>query len=391
MQVLIAFDKFKNCLSAAGACELAGRALARRHPDWQIGLCPLSDGGEGFGRILTRSGCGTWAVAQVAGPRGELVAAGFGIVLAGSIPSAARALLPVSLGDADGVAIIEMAEASGLALLPMDRRDPWQGDTRGTGELMRSAAEAGARVILLGVGGSATNDLGLGALAELGVEPIDAAGERVDPVTPAQWERICGFRGGLPGGFPPVFIACDVANPLLGPQGCSAVYGPQKGLLPGDVQRMEFGAARIAHLLANDFGQPESLAAEPGTGAAGGISFGLRCAAQAQIIPGAEFVAAWLDLDRHLSACDILLTGEGRFDATSLKGKGPGDVVRRAASAGKKVFIFAGSAEAGLPLPPGVTVVPISPSDLPLEEALARGGEFLARAVAQVDFSPFMR
>lgn len=384
MRLLIAFDKFKNSLTAAEACELVASIFKARHSDWPVDVCPLSDGGEGFGQILTQSASGALEEVRTRGPRGGEFAAEIGVVFAGSIPSAARAMLPMALRDEDRVGIVEMASASGLELLSMSQRDPWETDSRGTGQLLRCAAEAGVRAILLGVGGSATNDLGLGALAELGVEAVDSDGELVAPITPAQWERISGFRGRLPEGFPAVFIACDVKNPLLGESGCTAVYGPQKGLAPEDVSRMEAGAARVAGLLAAHFSRPESLAAEPGMGAAGGIGFGLRCAGAAQLIPGAEFVAAWLDLSRHLADCDIVLTGEGRFDASSLQGKGPGDLVRRAANLGKQAFVLAGSVEQNLPVPGGMEIAAISPANLPLAEALARGREFLAQAASKI-------
>ena len=383
MKILLAFDKFKGSLSAEQACEVAARVLAAAHPSWTICACPLSDGGEGFGRILTKSAKGDWSDVRVRGPGGGEVTAGAGIVFTRCIPPAARAMLPVSLDGGDRVGIVEMALASGLVLLPAGSRNPWETDTRGTGQLMRSSADAGARAILLGVGGSATNDLGLGALAELGVCPLDSSGSPVDPVSPDQWERISGFRGRLPAGFPGVFIACDVKNPLLGPSGCAAVYGPQKGLLPEDVARMDAGADRVARLLARHFGLPESLASEPGMGAAGGIAFGLRCAARAEVLPGAEFVAAWLDLDRHLEECDVVITGEGRFDATSLQGKGPGELLRRASSLGKKAFVLAGSVEHALP--GADAAIAITPGGLPLAEALARGPEFLALAVARIE------
>ncbi len=213
----------------------------------------------------------------------------------------------VSLLEDARVGIVEMATASGLQLLSMGQRNPWETDSRGTGQLLRVAAESGVRAILLGIGGSATNDLGLGALAELGVEAVDSTGAAVEAMEPAHWGKIEGFRGQLPEGFPPIFIVCDVRNPLLGDSGCTAVYGPQKGLLPGDVARMEREVARVSRLLADHFAREASLAGEPGMGAAGGISFGLRCAGSAELIPGAEFVAGWLNLERHLRDCDIVL------------------------------------------------------------------------------------
>ena len=168
MRVLIAFDKFKDSLTAAQACGAAARALRARHPDWTLDLCPLADGGEGFAELLTAAAGGELRRRPVTGPRGESREAAFGLVEPDRIPRAAWTRLGVpELPAAAGrkVAVVEMAAASGLALVPAAARDPWRATSRGTGELIRAAAETGAAAILLGVGGSATHDLGFGALA----------------------------------------------------------------------------------------------------------------------------------------------------------------------------------------------------------------------------------
>ena len=168
MRVLVGFDKFKDTLSAPQACRAAAGALRRRHPDWRIDLCPLTDGGDGFAVLLTEAAGGRMMTVPVSGPRGGLVEAGLGLVAEAQIPPAARRLLSsAEAASARSVAVLEMAAASGLALLPPAQRDPWFTSTYGTGQLIRAAAEMGAAAILLGVGGSATNDLGLGALAAL--------------------------------------------------------------------------------------------------------------------------------------------------------------------------------------------------------------------------------
>jgi len=381
-RVLIAFDKFKNSLSAGEACAVAAEALGRRHPGWELDICPLADGGEGFGKILTERAGGEWCEVVVTGPRGETVRVGYGLVRAGAIAASVRELMQVSLAPDDILGVIEMALASGLAQLPMSRRDPWLAESTGTGELIAAAAVTGAKAILLGIGGSATNDLGLCALSALGLEALDRAGEVVDPPTPARWKEIVSFRGSVV--LPALFFACDVTNPLLGPEGCTSVYGPQKGLRPEEIGAMEKEVGRIAGLLCEHFGKPRDLAATPGAGAAGGIGFGFLCAADARFLSGADLVSGWLDLAARIERADIVITGEGRFDASSLYGKGPGELALRASKRGKKVFIFPGSAEEGLAASEGVEICPITPSGMALEEAHLRAGELLAAAVSQI-------
>lgn len=389
MRALLAFDKFKDSLTADQACAAAAEALRAVHGEWTLDACPLADGGEGFAAILTKAAGGEWRQIRVTGPRGTPVMAAFGLVPAARIPAAARQRLGIEAGDSTGgagaitpastVAIVEMAAASGLALLAAAERDVWQTTTAGTGELLRAAAAAGATAIILGVGGSATSDLGLGALARLGLEFGGAAGEPVGLPVPAAWGGIAAIHGRV--NLPPVHIACDVTNPLLGPNGAAAVYGPQKGLLAPEVPRFDGAAAQMARRLCAHFGRSEALMDTPGAGAAGGIAFGLMVAADARLLPGAEFVADWLDLPARIAAADVVLTGEGRFDDSSLSGKGPGAVAARARALGKPVHVFAGAVTTG-GAPPGMALHAITPSGTPLEQALREAAENLRKAVA---------
>jgi glycerate kinase len=278
------------------------------------------------------------------------------------------------------MAIIEMATASGLHLLAPEEYDPWQTATYGTGQLIRAAAEAGAGSILLGVGGSATNDLGLGALAALGVEFRGVGGGLIRPPVPASWERIACIGGEVFPAISPLRIACDVTNPLLGPRGAAAVYGPQKGLRADDLVRLERATERMVRLLCDHCGQPPSVADTPGAGAAGGLPFGLMAVAHAYLVPGFELVSAWLDLDARIAAADIVLTGEGRFDESSLSGKGPGAVAAAAAGLGKKVHVFAGTL-ADAVSPPGWHLHPIAPRDYAPEQARREAAQLLAQSV----------
>ena len=389
MRALLAFDKFKDALSAPQACALAAGSLRARQPDWTLDLCPLTDGGEGFCEILTQALGGTFEAHTVTGPRGEPVVARLGFVPLALIPATARRLLDLPDSQLSAlnsqlprdarVAVVEMAAASGLALLAPEARDPWLTSTTGTGELIRLAARPGVAAILLGLGGSATSDLGLGALAALGLNFVSATGELIDPPSPSRWPEITRLDGRLPADLPPLRIACDVANPLLGPNGAAAIYGPQKGLRPADLRRLDNEAARLALLLCTHSAKPDALMDVPGAGAAGGISFGLMAAASAQLISGFDLVSAWLDLDSRLAAADLVLTGEGRFDASSLSGKGPGALAARAAALGKPVHVFAGAITAA-PVP-GLTLHAITPPGTPLPAALRAAATNLTATV----------
>lgn len=375
MRVLIALDKFKDALSARAAGEVAAAAVRARHPDWTVDVCPLTDGGEGFSATLTDAAGGHSETFQVTGPRGGLVPAPIGVVSGHRLPAAARRRLPV-----DGaVAVLDLASASGIGLVAPADRDPWHASTLGTGELMRHAARRSPGALLLGVGGSATNDLGLGALAALGFCFLDAGGAPIAAPTPATWGRIARVDAGGRNPLPPIFIACDVTNPLLGPRGATATFGPQKGLKAADLPRLEAQAARMADLMGAACGRSRALAEAPGTGAAGGIPFGLMAAYGATILPGFELVADWLDLPARIAAADIVITGEGRFDATSLGGKGPGSLLAEARRLGKRALVFAGS----LGVPPGEGLHAITPAGLPLAEALPRTADFLAAAIGR--------
>lgn len=382
MRVLLAFDKFKDSLSAGEACKITADALRARHGDWTFDLCPLADGGEGFAEILTQAGGGERIRAAVTGPRGGTVNASYGLVPWKNIPTPARTLVGRDFGESR-IALVELAAASGLALLAPGARDPWQTTTLGTGELIRAAAQAGAGAIFLGVGGSATNDLGTGVLTALGIEFLNVHGGRVHPPVPARWPDITRVTGEIRSGLPPIYIACDVTNPLLGIRGAAAVYGPQKGLRPEDHTRMENESARLALLLCSHGGQGDTLLDVAGTGAAGGTPFGLMALTQAKLLPGFELVSAWLDLDARLAAADLVITGEGRFDESSGEGKGPGAVVARALKLGKPVHVFAGAVPV-VSKQSGLSLHAITPSGTPIAAALRDARANLAASVERV-------
>jgi glycerate kinase len=383
MRVLVAFDKFKHALAAPAACAAAAGALGS---GIKTDSCPLTDGGEGFCGILTAAAGGKLVEHTVTGPRGARTPVAFGLVQLACVPAAARRLLDLSV-PGEHIAIVEMALASGLALLPPAQRDPWLTTSLGTGELIRAAMQAGAGAVLLGVGGSATNDLGAGALTALGLQFHLAGGNPVPVPVPATWAQVTEVRGQVIPGLPQLRIACDVTNPLLGPQGCTAVYGPQKGLREEDRARLEGECDRMSALLCSHHGRPLALRDTPGAGAAGGISFGLQCAAGAQLLPGFDFVSAWFDLDARLAAADVVVTGEGRFDDSSLSGKGPGALVRRALALGKEVHVFAG--QIGVTAPPaGLHLHAITAPGSDLAAAMAATSSNLTTAIQRTFSSP---
>jgi glycerate kinase len=279
------------------------------------------------------------------------------------------------------LALIEMASASGLALLRPEARDPWQTSSVGTGQLLRAARDWGAGVILLGIGGTATNDLGVGTLAELGIQFVDSSGWTVQSLAPAEWSRVSQIRGQVER-MPPIRIACDVVNPLLGPSGATAVYGPQKGLKSGDVDRMENEMRRMASLIHEFSRRSMDLVTMPGAGAAGGIAYTLRTCLDAKLVEGFELTLRWCDIKRRLQDASLVLTGEGRFDETSLQGKGAGALALRARALGKTVHVFAGQT-GGTP-PEGITLHAISPQGVPLQQALSETPANLAAAIARV-------
>lgn len=384
MNVLIAFDKFKGSMSASTACRAAQQALSQRYATQ---LAPLTDGGEGFCEILTTVAGGTLTHHTVAGPRFKPCQAQLGIIDATSLSPELCHLL--RLRPEGKLALIEMAQASGYERLTEKERDPWQTSTLGTGQLLAIATEQGASAVLMGIGGSATNDLGIGALEAVGLSLTDENDAPLSQSTPSQWTTGTAVNGEIWHTIPDIRIACDVSNPLIGPNGCTAIFAPQKGLKPHDFNRFEKAVGTMAKRLCAHFEKDRTLMATPGAGAAGGLGFGLMVACDAELVAGFPLVNLWLGLDKKLAQADTLITGEGKFDASSLCGKGPGTLVQQALAAGKTVHVFAGAFGEGLDTiraryPEQLHLHAITPSDMPLAEALAQGEANLHRAVGQV-------
>ena len=378
-RVLIAFDKLKDSLSAEDACAIAERVLSRLCPHWHLDVAPLSDGGEGFCRILIRALHGSEHCVDARGPRFARVRAPIGSIDVARLPRAALDLLALPDG-ARTLGIVEMAAVNGLGLLSAAERDVWQTGTQGTGELLLAAAALGVDAILLGIGGSATGDLGLGALTALGLRCEDGAGALLEPIVPMLWPRLARVHG-RPRALPPLRIACDVDNPLLGERGAAAVFGPQKGLARADVPRFEAEARRVVELMCSQLGVDPALERVPGAGAAGGLGFGLLAGADARLVPGFALMNALLELEARVARADWVITGEGRFDASSLADKGPHALALTALALGRRCSVFAGSIAIDASALPGPELIAISPPGLSLERALADTSTNLERAI----------
>lgn len=386
--ILVAFDKFKDCMTALEACKAATLAVREALPESQITEAPLTDGGEGFCAILTESARGelfeTRACGPVASAANEQIETHWGCVALDQLETEARSMLRFD-AQISTLGIVEMALASGLEKVPADRRDVWQTTSRGTGDTLLCAAQAGAESLLLGIGGSATNDLGLGALAALGLRAYAEDGTQVPCDCPAHWSRVRRFDATQMKPLPPLRIACDVDNPLLGDQGCTAIYGPQKGLRSNDRLSMEAELERMAHLLCEAFGADMKTADKPGMGAAGGIAFGLDIAYDAGILPGMALIGHWLQLEAKSAQADLILTGEGSFDESSLSGKGPTAVLKRDRDDQRRA-VFAGRIalnQAQIKALDLHTAVSIARPELSLQENLAQGKTLLKNAVGE--------
>lgn len=317
--VVVAPDKFKGSLTAVEAATGIAAGIRRVRPDAVVRLLPIADGGEGSVDAAVAAGF-TRVAARVTGPTGRLVDAAFAV-----------------RGD---TAVVELASACGLGLLT-DGPAPLTADTAGVGELVLRALESGCTKIVLGLGGSASTDGGSGMARALGVRLLDAAGRELPPggAALARLDRI--ERGDLAQRIAgvDVVIASDVDNPLLGPAGAAAVYGPQKGATPDDVRVLDAALARWAHMLA-----PDRVDA-PGAGAAGGAGFGAITLLGASVRPGIDVLLDLLGFDELLAGATLVVTGEGCLDGQTLRGKAPAGVAAAARARGVPVAVVCGRVE----------------------------------------------
>ena len=326
MTIIVCPDSFKGSLSSMEVADAIERGIRSiTGADARIHKIPLADGGEGTVDALVGAKDGRVCTARVMDPLGREIEAFYGIL------------------DASVVAVIEMSSASGLCLLSDNERDPLVTSTYGTGQLIEAALDAGALKIVIGIGGSATNDGGAGAMTALGARFLDANGRELPPGGAAliDLDRIdmSGFR--FPVGRVEVEVACDVANPLCGPMGASAVYGPQKGATPEMVEQLDAALARYAEVIKRDLGA--DIADMPGAGAAGGLGAGLAAFLGAKLKSGIDMVMDVAGFDEALKSADLVITGEGRIDEQTAYGKTIGGVLKRASAAGVPVVAIAGS------------------------------------------------
>ncbi|MFI1414312.1 glycerate kinase [Streptomyces sp. NPDC020707] len=323
-RVLIAADKFKGSLTAVQVAERVTAGLRRIAPRVEVEALPVADGGDGTVAAAVAAGFERHEV-RVAGPLGDEVTAAFAL--------------------REGTAVVEMAEASGLQRLPAGTFAPLTASTYGTGELLRAALDAGARTIVFGVGGSATTDGGAGMLAALGARFLDEDGEPVPPGGGSLGELATADLTGLDARLAAVdvVLASDVDNPLTGPKGAAAVYGPQKGASPDEVAVLDAGLAHFAAILEKSVGgRAAEYAVAPGAGAAGGIGYGALVGLGARFRPGIEVMLDVLGFASALERATLVITGEGALDEQTLHGKAPAGVAAAARAAGKEVVAVCG-------------------------------------------------
>mgnify|MGYP002635304889 CR=1 FL=1 len=321
MRILIAPDKFKGSLKAAEAATAIRDGFSRVFPHANFELIPIADGGEGTATLFLDSMQGEEVRSPAHDALGRAISATYGWF------------------SKTKTAVIEMSEASGLWRLHPSEHDPLQTTTFGTGELIRDARERGARKILVALGGSATNDAGVGMAEALGWKFLDASENEMAPRV-GNFSKIQRLIPPPPSGQCEITALCDVVNPLLGPLGATHVYSVQKGATPAMIQNLEMGLTHLADLCHQQLhGDHRNV---PGAGAAGGLGFGLLTFCDAQIEPGFQAVSKMLGLSQKIISADLIITGEGRIDTQSEHGKGPVEVARLARTHGKPVIAFAG-------------------------------------------------
>ena len=356
MKFIFAPDSFKGSLSALECCDILERVTARVFPGTDTVAVPVADGGEGTVDALLRAMGGKRMDAHVTGPLFERETASWGLL-------------------SDGTAVMEMAQASGLPYVPDDQKDPRKATSLGTGEMIAAALRQGVRNILIGIGGSATNDGGMGMLAALGVKFTDKDGKEVKPVGGEMINvAAADFSDLLPElRETAITVICDVTNPLLGENGATYIYGPQKGATPAIRDELEAGMAHFAAVVEKALGH--DISSFPGAGAAGGLGAALGGVLGAQLKSGIDAVLDAVDFDKKLKGVDLAITGEGRIDGQSVRfGKVPVGVAKRCAAKDIPSVVLAGGildgAEGLFDLCES-TIMTTVPGPMSLEKAMA--------------------
>ena len=369
MQIVLAPNAFKGSLSASAAAQAMCEGVLQALPDAAVRMVPVADGGDGLVDVFLNALNGVEEHKTVSGPLWEKTDASFCYV------------------PARKMAAIEMAVASGLALLPPERRDPTKTTTFGTGELIAKALRLGARRLTVGIGGSATNDGGTGVAAALGVRFLDAAGRELQPVG-GNLHMIADIDtdGLMHEAREAIFdVACDVENPLLGEKGAARVYGSQKGATPQQVKDLEFGLANLADVIERKLGM--NVRDIPGGGAAGGMGAGLMAFLGARLRKGIDLVFQAVGLEDKIIGADLVLTAEGQIDFQTKFGKAPAGVAALAKKHGIPCVAIAGGIGEGIRdlHDCGITAVfSLCPAPVTLAEAMQNGGVYLRAATEQI-------
>lgn len=368
MKIVVAPNAFKGSLSATQASMAIASGVREALPDAEVIEIPVADGGEGTVEALVSAHHGTYGRVNVEGPLGDPVLASYGLI------------------DAGRTAVVELASASGYVLIPPAARDPRKTSTYGFGQLLDAARKAGPKTVIAGIGGSATNDGGAGMAQALGYRFLDAAGLDLPRGGAAlvRLERIDDSGFDTAWRSVKVMVACDVTNPLTGPQGASAVYGPQKGADPEAVKLLDRALARLAEVIERQYGK--RVADISGAGAAGGTGAGLMAFLDAKLVSGAALVVDASGLDNALVGARLVITGEGRVDGQTVDGKAPGEVARRAQAAGVPTLLMAGSKGPGWEtlIGKGVTaVVALAQEGDNLQDLMQDARPALTRATAR--------
>ena len=365
MKVVVAPNAFKGTLTASEAAAAIAGGVREVWPDAEIVEVPVADGGDGTVEALVSANRGVYRTAEVEGPLGDPVKARYGLI------------------DSGATAVVELATASGLALIPPERRDPGRASTYGFGQLLEAARRDGVSKIIAGIGGSATNDGGAGMGQAVGYRLLDSEGRKLSRggAALARLARIDASGFDLAWRSVEVRVACDVTNPLIGAQGASAVYGPQKGADPATVRRLDAALARFAEVVERDLGK--RVADIPGAGAAGGSGAGLIAFLDAGLVRGAPLVVQAAGFDAAIQGADLVITGEGQADEQTAYGKAPGEVAKRAHAAGIPVLLLAGRKGPGWEALNGLgvtEVVALTEEGLDLQQAMSEPGRMLSRA-----------
>ncbi|HKB33299.1 MAG TPA: glycerate kinase [Candidatus Dormibacteraeota bacterium] len=368
MKVVVAPNAFKGSLTASQAAAAMALGVRDAFPEALVLEVPVADGGDGTVEALVSALHGDYRTADVEGPLGDPVEATYGLAGHGRM------------------AVVDLASASGLTLIPAERRDPRKASTYGFGQLLQAARGTGASQVIAGIGGSATNDGGAGMAQALGYRLLDASGHDLPRggAALAGLERIdaSGFDRGWQAVS--VQVACDVTNPLTGPRGASAVYGPQKGADEAAVKELEAALSRLAQVIERDLGK--KVAEVSGAGAAGGAGAGLLAFLEAQLVPGAPLIVTASGFDEKVKGADLIITGEGRADAQTAYGKAPGEVAKRGKAARIPVLLIAGSKAPGWEVLSELGVADVVTLDEEgdnLQQLMGDAGDMLRRATAR--------